>query len=313
MAEAERTPLNRYWAPKYWPTWTGIGLLRLIVLLPYRVQLGFGKSLGRLAHRIAPSRRAIVRKNLALAFPELSDPERNDLALRHFESLGASLIELGLARWASDEWHDRMTQIDGVEHIEAAVKQGRGIIFLSAHFTALELSGRKLKLNSPPFDLVYRAFRNPFTTEFIRSTRERSGRETIEKNDIKRMVRSLRNGVPVWYAPDQSFKGKLSAVVPFFDVPTMGNTATSTLARLGKAVVLPYFPRRLPEGGYLISVGSALENFPSDDPVLDTRRYHEILEAAVRLAPDQYYWAHRKFKNLPEPHPDYYADLDAWK
>jgi len=62
----------------------------------------------------------------------------------------------------------------------------------------------------------------------------------------------------------------------------MANTATSTLARLGNAVVLPYFPRRLPEGGYLITIDPPLENFPCGDPVEDTKQYHAVLEAAIR-------------------------------
>ena len=313
MATKTRKQLHSYWTPNHWFAWFGIFLLRISCLLPYRWQLGVGKALGRLGHRIAPERRAIVRRNLALAFPELEEAERNQLALRHFESLGASLIELALARWASDDWHASMARIEGVEHVEAAAATGRGIIFLSAHFTTLELSGRILRMHSPPFDLVYRAFRSDFMTEFLRSTRERSGRTTIEKNDIKRMVRSLREGTPVWYAPDQSFRGKLAAVVPFFGVPASCNTATSTLARLGKAIVLPYFPRRLPEGGYVVSIHPPLENFPSDDPVADTERYNELLAEAIRLCPDQYYWVHRKYKNLPDPMPDYYADLDDWK
>lgn len=313
MASTGRKPLQRYWTPNHWPTWFAIALLRLICLLPHGARLGVGKALGRLVHRAVPTRRAVVRRNLALAFPELDEKARNRLAVEHFEALGASLIELGLARWASDDWHDRSTRIEGIEHVHKAAADGRGVILLSAHFTTLELSGRKLRLHCPPFDLVYRAFRSDFMTEFVRSTRERSGRRTIEKSDIKRMVRSLRDGTPVWYAPDQSFRGKLSAVVPFFGVPTRANTATSNLARLGKAVVVPYFPRRLPDGSYLISIRPPLENFPSDDPVEDTKRYHELLEAAIRECPEQYYWSHRKYKNLPEPLPDYYADLDAWK
>lgn len=313
MSAPPRKPLHHYWTPNYWLTWTGIFLLWLSCALPYRMQLGIGMVMGRALHRIAAKRRAIVRRNLALAFPELEEAERNRIAREHFAALGASVMELALARWASDDWHDEMTRIEGAEHIEKALREGRGIIFLSAHFTTLELSGRKLKLNCLPFDLVYRAFKNPMLTEFIRTTRERSGRQTIEKNDIKRMVRSLREGTPVWYAPDQSFKGKLAQVVPFFGVPTMANTATTTLARLGRAVVLPYFPRRLPGGGYVLSILPALEGFPSDDPVEDTRRYHAMLEDAIRRCPEQYYWIHRKYKNLPAPLPDYYADLDAWK
>lgn len=313
MQRDERKPLSHFWTPNYWPIWFGLGLLRLSCLLPYRAQLGLGKWLGRVGHRLAPERRAITRRNLALAFPELSVEERNALARAHFESLGASLMELALARWASDEKHLALARIEGVEHIERAVRGGRGIIFLSAHFTTIDISGRILKLNCPPFDLVFRRFRNDLLTEFLRTSREVMGRDTIEKNDIKRMVRSLRAGTPVWYAPDQSYNRKQSAVIPFFGVPAMTNTATSALARLGKAVALPYFPRRLPEGGYVVSVKRPIEDFPSDDPVEDTKKYVALLEEHIRTCPDQYYWVHRKYKNLPDPLPDYYADLDAWK
>lgn len=313
MSRSERKPLYHFWAPRHWPVWFGLLLMRLSCLLPFRAQLTIGEGLGRLGHRLVPKRRAIVRRNLALAFPEMSADERNALALKHFEALGASLMELALARWGSDKKHLALTRIEGVEHIENAVRAGRGIIFLSAHFTTLEISGRILKLNCPPFDLVFRRFRSDFLTEIIRTTREVSGRDTIEKSDIKRMIRSLREGTPVWYAPDQSYNRKQSAVIDFFGVPAMTNIATSTLARLGNAVTLPYLPRRLPEGGYVINIKPPIENFPSDDPEEDTRKYVAILEEHIRLCPDQYYWIHRKYKNLPEPLPDYYADLDAWK
>ena len=135
----------------------------------------------------------------------------------------------------------------------------------------------------------------------------------IEKNDLKSMVRSLREGTIVWYAADQSYDGKQSALVPFFGVPAMTNTATSTLAKLGRAKVLPFFPRRLPEGGYEIRILEPIENFPSDDPVADTKKFVKLLEEQIRRSPEQYYWVHRKFKRRPEPLPDVYADLDALK
>ena len=74
-----------------------------------------------------------------------------------------------------------------------------------------------------------------------------------------------------------------------------------------------YSPRRLPEGGYVVSIHPPLENFPSGDPVADTARYNELLAEAIRLCPDQYYWVHRKYKNLPDSMPDFYAELDDWK
>jgi KDO2-lipid IV(A) lauroyltransferase len=93
----------------------------------------------------------------------------------------------------------------------------------------------------------------------------------------------------------------------------MHTTATSTLTRLGKAIAIPFFPRRLPDGTYEITLLAPLENFPSDDPVADTRRYVSILEEHIRTCPEQYFWVHRKFKDLPDDYPDYYADFDASK
>lgn len=313
MNQPGRRPLHHYRAPKYWPTWIGLGLLRLTCLLPFNWQIGLGKSMGRLAHRIGAERRAITRRNIELCFPELSIQERNKLAREHFEALGVSLMEMGLARWATDKKLQAITTVEGAEHIQQTLDEGYGVILLCAHFTALEVSGRVFRLQSPPFDAVFRRFRSDFTTEILASTREKSVRHLIEKNDIKSMVRSLRNGVPVWYAPDQSYHLKQSALIPFFGVPAMTNIATTTLAKLGRAKVIPFLPRRLPEGGYELRILPPIEGLPSDDPIEDTKKYMAIIEAHIRLCPEQYYWVHRKFKNRPDPLPDVYADLDALK
>jgi KDO2-lipid IV(A) lauroyltransferase len=313
MKIPERQPLYHYWTPKYWGTWLGFGLLRLSCFLPYRWQIGIGKTIGRFAHRVGAKRRAIARRNIELCFPELSTEERDELALRHFESLGASLMEMALGRWASDRKLLSMTTITGAEHITRTLDEGHGVILLSAHFTSLEISGRVLSLNCPPFDVVYRRFRSGLTTEIVAGSREVSARKSIEKNDIKSMVRSLREKVPVWYAPDQSYRLKQSALIPFFGIPAMTNTATGTLAKLGKARAVPFFPRRLPEGGYELTILPPIEGLPGDDPVEDTKKYIELLENQIRRCPDQYYWVHRRFKNRPDPLPDVYADLDSLK
>lgn len=308
-----RKPLHRYVAPKYWPAWLGLGLLRAVCQLPHRAALGTGRLFGRLACRLARRRRAVVARNLELCFPELDGSERDRLTRRHFEALGMSLVEMGLGRWASEERLTALTTLEGVDHVLEAVNEGRGVILLSAHFTTLEISGRILRLHIPPFDAVFRKSRSAFVTEVLRSGRERSAARTIEKRDIKSMVRSLRQGRVVWYAPDQSYNRKGAEVVPFFGIPCMHTTATSTLARLGDAVTIPYFPERLPDGRYRLRVLPPLENFPSDDLVADTMQYVRALEDQVRRCPEQYFWVHRKFKDLPPDYPDYYADLDASK
>ncbi len=311
--KAGQTSLSNYWAPKYWPTWLGIGFLRVCCWLPYKTQIKFGKLIGRLAHRIGAERRAIARRNIELCFPELSAKQRDQLALEHFEALGVSLMEMGLSRWASDEKLDSLMSVSGLEHVTQPIADGHGVIILSAHFTTLEVTARTLCKNLPAVDLVYRKFRSGLMTEFVVQSREIALRKTIEKNDIKAMVRSLREGVAVWYAPDQSYSLKQSALMPFFGEPAMTNIATTSLAKLGKAKVVPYFPRRLPEGGYELTLLPALENFPSDDPISDTQKYIDLLEQYVRRCPEQYYWVHRKFKNRPDSLPDAYANLDALK
>lgn len=310
---SERKPLSSYRAPGTWPVWFGIGLLRLVCLLPHGSALAVGRMLGRIAHRFAGSRRAVARRNIELCFPDLSPAERDALAREHFKALGMSVVEMGLGRWASIEHLDSITELVGLEHLQRALDSGRGVILLAAHFTTLEIMGRVLAANAPPYDAVYRKNRSDFITELQRSGREASAETTIEKRDIKRMVRSLRAGRAVWYAPDQSYSRKGAEVVNFFGVPCMHTTATSTLARLGNAMVIPFFPERRPDGRYVMTLLPPFEDFPGDDLVADTERYVEVLEQHIRRVPEQYYWVHRKFKDLPQGYPDYYADLDALK
>ncbi|MBT8068102.1 MAG: LpxL/LpxP family Kdo(2)-lipid IV(A) lauroyl/palmitoleoyl acyltransferase [Gammaproteobacteria bacterium] len=310
---AARKPLSSYWSPRYWPVWFGMGVLRLICLLPHRLALATGRTLGRLAYTVGGSRRAVVRRNIELCFPELTPGEHDALVFDHFKALGMTVIEMGLGRWASDKHLASITRLTGIEHVHDALESGKGVILLSAHFTTLEIMGRVLAVNMPPFDAVFRRNRSEFMTELQRTGRERSAEATIEKRDIKQMVKSLRAKRSVWYAPDQSYNRKGSEVIPFFGIPAMHTTATSTLARLGQAAVVPFFPRRCSDSTYELTLYPAFDNFPSDDPIADTRRYVELLEQHVRTCPEQYFWVHRKFKDLPDGYPDYYADLDASK
>lgn len=310
---SDRKPLSSYRAPHTWPVWFGMALLRLVCLLPHRASLALGRAIGILAHALGGSRRAIVRRNLELCFPKLSPAERDALAREHFKALGMAMIEMGLGRWSSDRHLASITRLVGVEHVHKALGEGRGVILLSAHFTTLEIMGRVLATEIPPFDAVFRKNRSEFMTELQRSGREVSADSTIEKRDIKKMVRSLRQGRAVWYAPDQSYSRKGAEVIEFFGVPAMHTTATSTLARLGDAVTIPFFPLRKPDGTYEMTLFPPFEDFPGDDPVDDTRRYVSLLEEHIRRAPEQYFWIHRKFKDLPEGYPRYYEDLDALK
>ena len=96
-------PLYRFLAPSYWPVWLGLGVARLLSLLPYRAGLAIGASLGGVLRRLLTGRRRVAARNIAVCLPELSADERHDLLVRHFRSLGMAVTETALSWWAPDE------------------------------------------------------------------------------------------------------------------------------------------------------------------------------------------------------------------
>ena len=176
---------------------------------------------------------------------------------------------------------------------------------LSAHFTTLEMGARALTLVGPT-SIMYLTPSNPLIAEFSRRGRTRHTVQAITSEQIRDLLQNLKNNLPVWYAPDQRYTEKNAEIVPFFGQPASSNVATSRLARISGATVLPYFPaRRSDNRGYMVHIHAPFENFPSDDPVADTRRFHELIEAHVREHPAQYLWSYKRFKR-PGPGGDPY-------
>jgi lipid A biosynthesis lauroyl/palmitoleoyl acyltransferase len=279
--------------------WLAAGLLWGVTRLPYGGQLLIGRGLGRLIRWLARDRRHIARTNLTLCFPDGSGSEREQLLDDHFASLGIALVETALAWWGSNRGLEGLLTINGLGHLEDALRHGRGAILLSAHFTTLEIGGRLLALHAP-FHVLYRSHKNPVIETLQRHARRRHFEKAIPRDDLRGMLASLKQNRPVWYAPDQDFGRANSLFVPFFGIPAATLTATSRLARLSGAPVVPFFPRRLPgTRGYELSLLPALEGFPGKDIEQDTRRIMSLIEARIRQQPEQYLWVHRRFKTRP--------------
>jgi len=294
-------------APRYWPTAFGLALLRLFEPLPYPLLVGLGAALGTVLRRLPVRFVRNARRNLELCLPELAPDARERLLAAHFRSLGISLFETAIAWWSSDARVRRLTELEGVEHLERALRAGNGAILLSAHFTTLEIGARALCARLP-MSVMYRPSRNALLGYFLGRNRRRRARRAIPRDDIRTLISTLGANEPVWYAPDQSYRKKGAEMVPFFGIPAATNIATSRLARMTGAAVLPYFPERLPGArGYRMVIQPALEGFPSDDRVADAARFNALIEAHVRHVPEQYLWIHRRFKGLSADYPNYYA------
>lgn len=308
---ADSQPPTGLLHPRYWPTWLALGVLRLCAPLPFPLLLWMGRRIGGLAARLPLSFVRIARRNLELCFPELAHAERERLLLEHFRSVGVGLFETAVSWWSSDARIRSLTRLEGEEHLRAALARGRGAILLSAHFTTLEIGARALCMRIPT-NIMYRPTRNPVLERFLMRNRSRKAKRAIPRDDVRTLISALKNNEPVWYAPDQSYRKKGAEMTPFFNIPAATNTATSRLARMTGAAVLPYFPERLPGAqGYRMVIHPMLENFPTEDPVADARRFNELIEAQVRRVPAQYLWLHRRFKGLTADYPDYYGNEAA--
>jgi KDO2-lipid IV(A) lauroyltransferase len=293
--------------PRHWPTWLAIGVMRLLCLLPIPLVIAFGEGLGWTLGRLAGRRRHIVRVNLRLCFPDRDETQIERWTDEHFKAVGAGVFEAGLAWWASDRRLRGRGEVIGLEHLDAAMKDGAGVLLLTGHFTTLELGARFICLADRPFHAMYRPYSNPLLDYYMHHWREaRSQLPALPRDELRTLVRALREGRAIWYAPDQTLDQRNSVFVPFFGVPTLTITATSRLAQMGRAKVVPYFPERI-GSRWRVRFLPAMENFPGADEIADAARINAVLAEGVRLAIPQYFWIHRRFKWRPPGEPDVYA------
>jgi KDO2-lipid IV(A) lauroyltransferase len=288
--------------PRFWLLWLGLGLLWLLVQLPYAALLRLGRVLGALMYRVAGSRRRIARRNLELCFPALDEAARERLLKDNFASTGIAFFEMAMSWWWPRARLQRLAHIEGLEHLQAAQAEGRGVILMALHFTTLEI-GAALLGQRHTIDGMYREHKNPLFDYIQRRGRERHNLDAsaIEREDVRGMLKVLRAGCAIWYAPDQDYGRKQSLFVPLFGIPAATVTATTKFARLGRALVLPFTQERLADGsGYRLVIHPPLADFPGESEEADCLRINRWVEQVVSATPEQYLWAHRRFKTRPE-------------
>lgn len=292
--------------PKYWLFWLIIGFLWLLAKLPYRVLLKMGAGMGNMIRCTSTKTRKIVEINLQLCFPELAPAERENLLKKNFESMCIALFEMALAWWAPGRKLQSMRHVHGLEHLENALKKGKGVIFCSAHFLSLELCGRLFSLKTP-FAVMYRPQKQPVLDKLARYYRAKFYERVIAREDLRGMLKYLKSNGVVWYTPDIDGGLKNSIFLPFMGVEAATITMTARLATISGAEVVPIFCYRRDDGsGYDICIEPALENYPTGDVEADTLRINQIIETAIRKKPEQYLWQYKRFKTRPEGETRFY-------
>ena len=286
--------------PKYWGIWVGIIFLMILAILPWSIQHRIARVLGSIAFKSLKSRKQTTIRNLELCFPEWSEAEVLEKSEQVFIDQMLGIFET-LNAWYCPKWFEGRIEIEGLEHIQNAQAQGKGALLLGTHSTLLDAGGYVCAQYFDP-DVVYRPQNNPLLDMLIYRCRSTIYTNQIDHDDMRGLIRHLKNGRAIWYSPDQDFGLKQGVMAPFFGVPAATVTAHRRLLKMTKAEAIPlYFYRDgdISNPKYKVLIEPPVENLPSDDELDDATRTNLIIERQLRIAPTQYMWFHRRFKTRP--------------
>ncbi len=292
------TPGHRF---QYLAYRTLLGVLRVI---PERWALGLGAGLGWFAGVVLGIRRGVVRRHLRQAFPTREAGWRRRTLGASFRHLGReSVATFLMGRMDRDEIL-RRTEVEGLEAMEAALEEEKGVILVTGHFGNWEMGGAALAAREIPLDVVAQRQRNPLFDADITRTREKLGMRVVPRDKAPRQVlRALRMGRVVALVADQNAR-RSELFVDFFGKKAATARGAAIFAlRTGSPIFLGGC-RRLdgPIARYGVTL-SRVEFTPTGDQEEDVLRLTEThtryLERVIRSSPEQYFWQHRRWKTRP--------------
>ena len=282
-----------------------IAVLRLFARLPLSWVRVAGHGLGWLLWHLARKRRRIVLVNLKQCLPELSAPEREALAYRHFVAFGQSVMDRS---WL---WHapealvrQRLRWVGDVQ----ALQQPGPLVMFAPHFVGLDVGWTALTLQLPlRFTTIFTPQSNATVDAWVAQGRVRFGQVRLfsREDGVKPIVSALRDNEVLYLLPDMNFGANESIFVPFYGEPAATVPSLSRFAKLGRARVMPVTTRMTPTG-YEVVVHPAWTDFPTNDVAADTALMNQRLEALINTMSTQYFWVHKRFKTRPLGAPELY-------
>lgn len=270
-------------------------------LLPLEWALGMGRCLGRLAFGVVTERRRVALENLQTAFGrEKSPQELEEIARKAFSNLGMTLIEfLRMPKLRVDHYH-RYGRVEGWEHLDRALKAGKGVIALTFHFGNWEMPGLGASFFGYPIVALAQRIRNPWIDRYVRRTRKAAGVTILPKRDVSRQViNCLRQGKIVAIFVDQRERKKSQVLVDFFGKKASTTPSPVVFSLRTGAPMIPLFTIREDNSHHRVIIGSPLIPKTTGDMERDLERntetYTKILENMIRKYPDQYFWIHNRW------------------
>jgi KDO2-lipid IV(A) lauroyltransferase len=281
-------------------------IVRLFAAMPRRIAYPTAKTLARLGFHLARRQRRAGLRNLQMAFPELSRNALEEILRGSFENLGRLLVEFTHMQELNKGNICRFVVHDGLENYLEGLRRGRGVIFMTAHFGAWELSSFAHAVYGYPLRFVVRPIDNPRVEKLISTCRTRSGNIPIERRSAARdILKALRQNEAVGILFDQNTTRSEGIFAEFFGIPAATTPALALFALRTGAAVVPGFliwdtslgkhRLRLDPPVQLIETGNL-----DHDVLENTKIFNKILEGYIRAYPDQWLWIHRRWKTRPQ-------------
>jgi len=304
----KRRGLARAWI-EYAAAWT---ILKVVSLAPRAFALRAGQAVGALACAVLPHLRRHAEINLRLAFPDLDERERARIRRDVFRNLGRLLGEVSQFPRLNRENISSIVVYEGLENYLSAVAEGRGVILLTGHIGAWELSVYAHSIYGHPMSFLARRIDNPLVERLAESYRARYGNRSIDKiGSVREVLKTLKSGGVVGILADLNTSREEGVFCDFFGVEACSTSGVATLALRTGAVVLPGYliwdeKARIHRLHFEPPVETIDTGNQKEDVIANTARYAKVLESIIRNHPDQWLWIHRRWRTRPEGEPEIY-------
>ena len=306
MASAASSPLR--YRLEYALAWV---LLKFVGVLPRPLARAAGISIAWLVYFLHRKLRRVGKRNLALAFPEKTPHERAKILRGVFTSLGRQVAEVCRFRTYTRENVSKTVVYEGFENFERALARGKGVLFLTAHLGAWELSAFAHSLYGYPLSLVMRPLDNPYLDRLTRHYRTMHGNKAVDKDFARGLIAAMRKGETVGVLMDTNMIPSQGVFVDFFGIPACTASGIARVALKTDAAVVPGFTIWDPElKKYRLRFDPAVKLIRTkdreSDVVANTGLFTKIIEDYVRRYPNQWLWVHRRWKTRPKGEPALY-------
>jgi len=291
---------------KEWIQYAAVWLiLKGLGLLPRPVARSFAAAVARLLYALLPKLQKTGEVNLRIAFPDWSEAQRKTIVRGMIRNLGWMAAEFARLPKLTKENIEQVVILDGHENFLEGHRRGTGVLYLTGHIGAWELSSFAHALYGYPLHYMARRIDNKKIDALVNGYRCLSGDRPIFKNESARvMLRVLKEAGTVGILADQNTMPEEAVFVDFFGKPASTTTGIARVALHTDAAVVPgYAVWDAAVRKYRLRFEPPVELIRTGDSERDvlenTQKFTKVIEDIIRKYPDQWVWIHGRWNTRP--------------